>query len=486
MLGVALRGKTWVSGARSSSSTPEAAGNAVAKLNELELRGSMLKVVPASTDEQFILPFPAVKVRLSWPRRPSKGVALVRCAEENANFIINDCSGLEIGGKFIHCDLSTKHKNCIFVTGIPKDVLDSELSNALRSATKRTIFDVHLLRGESSSDLPNSTYAKALMKEIAPFMPNKQFHADSFRVEVFNPEMKDYMMKALITFNGSLHLEAAKALDHIQGKVLPGFLSWQKIECQHMFYSTLSCPGRVYSVIKKDLDSLLRNFKLHKGVSFKLDETESGAFRLKVSANASKVIADLRKPLEQLMKGKSISHPGLTPNLMQVLRFRDGVSLMSAVERETRTCILYDRQNLNVKVFGPPEQVIEAEKKLINALLSFHENKQLEIRLRGSNRPPGLMKEVVQRFGSDLQGLKEKIPGIEVVLNTRQHTLLIKGSKELKKKVEDVISEVTQYLDSEGRMIGQLSEELACPICLCEPEEPYKLESCGHVFARHA
>lgn len=74
------------------------------------------------------------------------------------------------------------------------------------------------------------------------------------------------MTKALITFNGSLHLEAAKALDHIQGKVLPGFLSWQKIECQQMFYTTLSCPGRVYHAIKTELDSLLLNFKRHKGM----------------------------------------------------------------------------------------------------------------------------------------------------------------------------------------------------------------------------
>lgn len=246
--------------------TPEAAENAVAKLNELEFLGSMLKVVPASTGEHLILPFPAVKVRLYWPRRPSKGVALVSCSQENADFIINDCSGLEIGGKFINCQLSTKHRNCIFVTGISKDVSESELSNALQSATKRTIIDVHLLRGASVCDLPNSTSAKALTKEIASFMPNKQFHADSFRVEVFNPEAKDYMTKALITFNGSLHLEAAKALDHIQGKVLPGFLSWQKIECQQMFYSTLSCPGRVYHAIKTELDSLLLNFKRHKGM----------------------------------------------------------------------------------------------------------------------------------------------------------------------------------------------------------------------------
>ncbi|RWR90225.1 ATP-dependent RNA helicase DEAH12, chloroplastic-like protein isoform X2 [Cinnamomum micranthum f. kanehirae] len=37
-------------------------------------------------------------------------------------------------------------------------------------------------------------------------------------------------MKAFITFDGNLHVEAA-TLQHIQGKVLAGCLPWQKILC---------------------------------------------------------------------------------------------------------------------------------------------------------------------------------------------------------------------------------------------------------------
>ncbi|XP_010926340.1 ATP-dependent RNA helicase DEAH12, chloroplastic [Elaeis guineensis] len=462
--------------------SPAAAENAVAKLNEVEFHGSLLKALPVRAVDNKLLPFSAVRARVCWPRRPSKGAALITCAGGEAEFIVRDCFALVVGGRYVNCQVSTKYKNCVFVTGLPRDVSETELYDAFLSSTERKILDIHLLRGEPIPNPPGATCREALVREISAFMPKKNFRDHSFQIEVFNPEPKDYMMKAIITFDGGLHLEAAKALDHIQGKVLPGCLSWQKIRCEHVFHSHLSCPARVYFVIKKQLDSLLESFQQQKGVSYNLEKNDNGSCRVKISANATKTIADLRRPLEQLMKGKTISHPSLTPTVLQLLFSRDGVALLKAVERKSGTYILYDRQNLNVKVFGPPKEVAAAEQNLVQSLLSLHEDRQLEIRLRGRNIPPNLMKEVVQRFGPDLQGLKEMVPGAELTLNTRSHIINVRGNNELKRRVEEVISEVALSVDH-AWMIKQPSGT-SCPICLCELEEPYRLEACGHDFCR--
>lgn len=461
--------------------SPEAAENAVAKLNEVEFHGSLLKALPLRAGDSKMLPFSAVRARVSWPRRPSRGVALVTCARDEAEFVVRDCFALVIGGRYVNCQVSTKYRNCVFVTGIPRDISEPELYDAFLSATKRTILDIHLLRGESILN-PLGAACAGLVREISAFVPKKNFSDHSFRVEVFNPEPKDYMTKATITFDGNLHLEAAKALDHIQGKVLPGCLSWQKIQCQHVFHSFLSCPARVYFVIRKQLDSLLESFQQQKGVSYNLEKNDNNSYRVKISANATKTIADLRRPLEQLMRGKTISHPSLTPTVLQLLLSRDGLALLKDVERKSGTCILYDRQNLNVRVFGPPKEVAAAEENLMASLLSLQENRQLEIHLRGRNLPPNLMKEVVQRFGPDLQGLREMVPGVELTLKTRRHILYVQGNKELKPKVEEVISKVALSIDHDG--IVERPLETSCPICLCEPEEPYRLEACGHDFCR--
>lgn len=52
------------------------------------------------------------------------------------------------------------------------------------------------------------------------------------------------------------------------------------------------------------------------------------------------------------------------------------------------------------------------------------------------------MKEVVKRFGLDLRGLKEKVPGDELTLNIRLQFIYFHGERELRPKVEEIISEV--------------------------------------------
>ncbi|KAJ6852262.1 ATP-dependent RNA helicase DEAH12, chloroplastic-like [Iris pallida] len=465
--------------------SPESAEKAVEKLNGVEFHGSLLKVLPVRSVNQKILPPSAVRAKVFWPRRRSKGVAFVRCTEEDAEFIVQDCFALSLGGRYVNCKVSSTSRSWIFVSNIPRDLSEKEIYDEMRSITRRRIFpDVKLLKEEVTNTISTATCAEALTREISPFMPKKHDPSQHFQVEVFNPGSHDSKFRALLTFDGSLHLEAAKALDHLQGKVLPGCQPWQKIECRHEFYSYVSCPPRIYDVIRVELYNLVESFKHQKGVYCSLEETITGSCKVKITAHATKTVADLRKPLEKLTRGKTITHTGLSPTILKFLLSRDGLQILRSVERETGTYIFYDRQNLNVRLFGPPSSVANAEEKLVRDLLSFHENKLLEIRLRGHNLPPDLMKEVVQRFGADLHGLREKVPGvIEISLHLRRHAIHVKGTKEQKQQVEEIITGLAQL--SLGSAVPKpASVPSECPICLCELEEPYQLEACGHDFCR--
>uniref|UniRef100_A0A453B2D0 RBR-type E3 ubiquitin transferase n=1 Tax=Aegilops tauschii subsp. strangulata TaxID=200361 RepID=A0A453B2D0_AEGTS len=238
-------------------------------------------------------------------------------------------------------------------------------------------------------------------------------------------------------------------------------------------------------------------FLLHAGVSYNFEKTENGIFRLKLTANATKTIADLRRPLEILMKGKTINHPDLTLSAVQLLLSRDGVAHLKSIEQETGTYIMYDRQSLNIKVFGHQEQMAAAEVKLVHALRQLLEKKPLEICLRGHNLPPDLMKKTVENFGVDLEGFNKEMPEIKVELHQHRHLLKVWGSKEDKRRVERMIFELASFKHSslvqlasenvggkEDNQRVDYSEpsEDACPICLCEIEDPFRLESCGHMF----
>ncbi|GMQ01527.1 hypothetical protein CsSME_00048136 [Camellia sinensis var. sinensis] len=352
--------------------------------------------------------FPAVRAKVFWPRRHSKGFAIVKCERNDVDFIVSDCTNILIGGRLIYCEIDRKCMDSVVIRGIDRETSEPEILEILRMATDRKILDLFLVRGAAVDDPPCGSCEAALRKELAPFMPSNSPLSNFCYVKVFPPEPKDNFMKALITFDGRLHLEAAKALHHIEGKALAGCLSWQKIQCQQLFHSSLSCPAPVYVVIKRQLDSLFNSFKHRSGVSYNLERTEYGSYRVKISANATKAVAELRKPLEQLMKGKLVTHDSLTPTILQLLFSQEGIMLMKSVQQETGTYIFFDRQNLNVRVFGSEDKVALAEKKLVQSLLTLREDKPLEICLRNRVLPHDLMKKVVEKFGPDIRGLKEK------------------------------------------------------------------------------
>ncbi|GMH14654.1 hypothetical protein Nepgr_016495 [Nepenthes gracilis] len=460
--------------------TPDAANRAT-ELKNFEFSNALLTInlsgATFGIDRAFS--FPAVTAKVYWPRRYSKGVGIVTCETHDVHFIVEDFSNLLIGEKYVRCEVSTKYSDKVVIRGIEKEYSEDEILDVLRNATRRRILDFFLVRGDAIDDPPCNACEEALFREVSLFMPKGSHHINYCRVQVFPPEPKDSSMRALVTFDGRLHLEAAKALEQIEGKVLPGCLSWQKIKCQRLFHSSVSCPPPVYHVIKRQLDILIASFRHQKGAECILDRNHNGSYRVKISANATKIVAEIRQPLEQLMRGKTITHASLMPTVLQPLFSKDGIALMQSLQQETRTYIFFDRQSHNVRIFGPPEKIVIAEKRLTQCLLDLNENKQMEIVLRGSTLPPDLMKDVVKKFGPNLHGLKDIVPEADVTLNTRRHVISIRGDKESKQKLEEVVYERTQTSADSTEICDNKN---TCPICLCDVEDQYQLQNCMHFF----
>ncbi|PHU16776.1 hypothetical protein BC332_12471 [Capsicum chinense] len=461
--------------------SPDAAKRAML-LTHVECSGGFLKVVSSNSvsgndQKQFSS---ILRARVNWPRRCSNGVAIVKCELNDVSSMVNDFYGVVIAGNAIRSKPSNRYADSIVISGLNTDLSEPEIIEVLRGKTDRKILDFFLVRGTAVEDPPVAACEEALRREISPFMPKTTPFVQSIRVQVFQPAPKDTFMRAAIMFNGSLHLEAAQALEHIDGKVLSGCLPWQKIRCQQQFHSSVSCPAPVYHVIRNQLDSLLTCLKRRKGVECNLERNENGSYRVKISASATKIVAELRKPLEQLMKGKIVDHVGISPTVVQLLYSREGTNILKMVQQETGTYILFDRHSLSVRIFGSPDKIDMAEQRFVNSLLALHESKQLEVHLRGGLLPLDLMKRVVQSFGPDLSGLKLKVPDAELSLNTKRHCISIKGTKDMKQKVEGIISEIAQSsLPSQ-----MMDDDSDCHICLCELEDAYRLERCTHAFCR--
>ncbi|KAL4579708.1 hypothetical protein LXL04_015867 [Taraxacum kok-saghyz] len=472
--------------------TPEAAENAV-KSSNVEFRGGSMTVVASrhGGENKFSSLQAAVKAKVSWPRRRNRGIAFVKCEKaDDIPAIVEDFSMMLIRGRSIRCRPSSKSDDSVMLFGLENDIFENELFDVLKAATTRNFLEIFLPRGMVVQQPPIETLEDALLREIRAFMPvgnhnnnNNNRLNECVRVHIFPPELADYFTKAEISFDGSLHLEAARALEQIDGKPLPGCQSWQKMKSQQLFHSTVSCSASVYTVIKDPLHLLLKKLELQKGAKFFFDKNDNGSYRVKISAKATKIMAESRRPLEELMNGKTITDPRLTAPILQLILSREGYAIQKSIQRETATYFLIDRHNQTIRIFGPLTNIDRAQNRFINALVTLHETKQLDVRLRGPDFPPDLMKKVVEKFGPDLHGLKLKFPGSDFTLNTRHHTISIRGSKEVKQNVEETIRDIVNTSMPQSQSQSQ-SQTASCPICLCEVEDSFRLESCGHEFCR--
>ncbi|KAL8229499.1 hypothetical protein R6Q57_014399 [Mikania cordata] len=459
--------------------TPEAVEKAI-KLSPVDFNGCKLKIAPSRSitggDNKF-LSFPAVKAKVFWPRRRNRGFAFVQCKPDDVSAMVEDFSNVFIAGKFISCRKSMKSTDSVMLSGIDAGVFEEELSEVLNKVASRKILNFFLPRAAAVENPPLVVLEEALLREVSSFMPAGNSKNECVRVHIFPCEPTANYMKAEISFDGSLHLEAAKALEQIDGKALPGCQAWQKIKCQQQFNSSVSCPASVYMVIKDQLHSLLKHLQLQKGAEFFFDKNENGTYRVRISAKATKIMAESRRPLEQLMNGRTIVDDQLTLPVMQLIFSREGFALQKSIQRETGTYFLLDRHNHSFKVFGPLNKLDLAQNKLIHSLVALHENKQLDVHLRGPTFPPDFMKKVVETFGPGLHGLKERFPGSDLTLNTRHHTISVRGSRELKQNVEEAIHEIVLTTAS-------TPSQTCCPVCLCDIEDGYRLEKCSHEFCR--
>lgn len=217
------------------------------------------------------------------------------------------------------------------------------------------------------------------------------------------------------------------------------------------------------------------------GVECNMEKTHTGGYRIKVFASATRLVFELKKSLTDLIGGTFIHHPDLTPPVLQILFSRDGVMLMKSTERGTGTQIFFDKQKMTLRVYGPPEKIEVAQQSFVKALLSLYDSRQLEIRLRDGVLPSDMMKRVVDQYGPDLLGLEQKVPGVELSLNARRQIISVVGHKELKQEVESIIHDLAHT----GELQSPKNDyDSACPICLCEVEDPYMLEDCLHKVCR--
>ena len=173
-----------------------------------------------------------------------------------------------------------------------------------------------------------------------------------------------------------------------------------------------------------------------------------------------------------------------TPELQQYILSSAYREQLEAIQAKTCTYIWTDRRAMCVKVYGTEEnrtKAIEEIERGADVLFSGGA-KQIQLEVGGSKQPPRLMKCLVSRYGSELEGMLQ-IEGVRVVtLNPHRQVISLLATSQGQEAVKKVIEE---YLAPTQAEVRQTEFEVECSVCLTQietPEELIRLECCGHAY----
>lgn len=247
--------------------TPESAMKAT-EIQKFDFNGSVLKLFPSLSTGGgiFKMPsFPSVTAKIRWPRRESIGKGCLKCPSGDIHSILGGISNLVIGTNYAHIQRDQKSNDSILISGLDRDLSEAEVLDVLESETQRRDLTFFLFRKNSVQCPSPTACAEVLHKRIFARMSARNPEPNCVQVQIFEPKETDYFMRALITFDGRLHMEAAKALQELNGEVLPGCLPWQKIKCEQLFQSSIICSSSIYNIVKRQLNVLLASFERQQG-----------------------------------------------------------------------------------------------------------------------------------------------------------------------------------------------------------------------------
>lgn len=247
--------------------TPESAMKAT-EIQKFDFNGSVLKLFPSLSTGGgiFKMPsFPSVTAKIRWPRRESIGKGCLKCPSGDIHSILGGISNLVIGTNYAHIQRDQKSNDSILISGLDRDLSEAEVLDVLESETQRRDLTFFLFRKNSVQCPSPTACAEVLHKRIFARMSARNPEPNCVQVQIFEPKETDYFMRALITFDGRLHMEGAKALQELNGEVLPGCLPWQKIKCEKLFQSSIICSSSIYNIVKRQLNVLLASFERQQG-----------------------------------------------------------------------------------------------------------------------------------------------------------------------------------------------------------------------------
>ncbi|KAL8624687.1 hypothetical protein ACOMHN_038233 [Nucella lapillus] len=421
------------------------------------------------------------KAKLFWCRRPCNGTAFVDISPAYMSPCLQ-LRDLYMGNNPIKVRMARKNPDeSIYLTGLPVDITEDlirrSLLNALRyRETKEGIIEkVAIIRERVSFTDKNKL--KKLQEDLKATFTS---HLKMSRVEVTVWPPKDQTIR----FGGEARftdpIEGFNACRILQGRLCLGSAM---VDIEPIVCATLHIQRMVYQACKDDLERL-KGEELD-DVEMEVEERRSDNWTLRLKADDMRSLVRARTFINDVVKG-DVLDCNAAPALKHLMT-PAGRKMLKKAEGQTAAYACIDARTQTLAIHGSSKACTEMRLKINSYLDEILSGTVEELVLRGSGRPPGLLKTLVIKYDEDLDALREETGLLDIAINYRWHKLKLTGPPDALAKAKKTVEEVSSTLMEACQQCAEESkDDIDCVACLCpiDPNDLYRLQACAHPYCK--
>ena len=418
------------------------------------------------------------RTKLQWCRRPSKGFGFVKF-KDPTNATIAVLTPIHVGGSVVKIQYSKNGSDQLHVSNLNRLVNEDVLRHGFMDALDLDMGDierVQIIRQKvnTSKDILD-TFRQRLRRKV-----EKYVHEGTYELDMRPPKDSDFNFRAFVSFSKPEEgIAACAGINH------SFVMSDQVVTMEVDMKTSIMIQKLVYNKYNETVDSLVETLQRTEPVNIQQKELRNGNIIINLHSDSVESIMKVKSDILGIIKGRVLDVETHT-NINRLFTW-DGKEWLKTVMEKTDTTIVADERILSVSIHGEKENQKSAIDMMEVYLQKLKTSKSKTLSLKGDDKPPGLMKELMLRYEFDFKKLVQE-SGLQCIeLNHRLHLITLIGEDRSIEDADVIINSVIESMIKNRKECKlQRTQTRDCVVCFCPIEEGeiYRLEVCGHPYCK--
>lgn len=418
-------------------------------------------------------------LKVTWCRRPAKDHCFVYLErpEDKINLIM---SRLNVQGQSLRISLSRQQSD-LYIKGLKPSATEDDIYGGLEECLGldpgegNGRFKVVIPRVNVILRADEKYESERLLTQVLA----RYAEPNSFKVSVIPYRQQTVTVIAYVTFT-DIDVAEKVCRDICENKPV---VERYPISADMEFKSGIHVHKRVYNVLSQDIKRMRSHYQNSKATVIDVRELKSGHYTVDIKSTNLQNLARAKVRFDDLLQGQVLAASEVE-NLGHLFS-KEGRNKLEIIERNTKTLITPDERQMKITVQGQQGGVQNAVVSIKQEIDKFVNTKEQEIRLKGDENPPGLLKALFLRYGVKFAGLRSECGLSKISINMRSREICLAGKEEALAKALELVKEERDKLNKGKADTGDTFLP-DCPVCLCPIEETeiFRLEFCGHAYCK--